>query len=473
MTSQGPESARRLPDRPSKENLKKQAKARAKERGVQLAVAQFELAHEYGFANWAALMRAVDAALGAPAATKLSQLSTAARAGDVEQVRALLAQGADADGDESDADPPLFHVCDSDAPADQRLTVVQALLEAGAFVRNWGESGATSLHAAARRGPASIVRLLLKSGSLAWQGDRKGKPALKYAQQGAPQDRDEILWLLKDGPRITDPNFQSAVEAIQSGDASRLSALLDAHPSLLTDRALEPDLGQRGYFSDPALFWFIANNPTLQPHPAENIVEIAELMLARGVKQEDKDYALGLVVTNNNFLGTQQLDLVRVLVEAGAKPGGMLGSLGHGQRAPAAWLVDNGYLTLTAPIAAGLGRVDVLPAVLAASSAKDITDALGMAVINREAEAARLCLEAGADPNRFMACHTHSTPTHQAALTDDVTILELLIAHGARTDIRDTLWRGTPLGWARHGKNQAAEAFLLGVMTERGEIPET
>lgn len=50
---------KRLPEHPSGENLRKQAKQLAKDEGLQLAAAQFQLANEYGFRTWAALMEAV------------------------------------------------------------------------------------------------------------------------------------------------------------------------------------------------------------------------------------------------------------------------------------------------------------------------------------------------------------------------------------------------------------------------------
>lgn len=71
-----------------------------------------------------------------------------------------------------------------------------------------------------------------------------------------------------------------------------------------------------------------------------------------------------------------------------------------------------------------------------------------------------MALEAGANPNRLSSHHTHSEPLHQAALHDNVEILAMLIAHGARLDAIDALWGGTPLGWAMHGGNDAAVAFL-------------
>lgn len=54
-----PKPHKRLPENPSEENLRKQAKGLAKEKGLQLAAAQRELAHEYDFPNWSELMEAV------------------------------------------------------------------------------------------------------------------------------------------------------------------------------------------------------------------------------------------------------------------------------------------------------------------------------------------------------------------------------------------------------------------------------
>jgi hypothetical protein len=56
-TSEGPR--KRLPNNPSEENLRKQAKRLAAQEDLQLAAAQRRLAIEYGYKNWAELMRAV------------------------------------------------------------------------------------------------------------------------------------------------------------------------------------------------------------------------------------------------------------------------------------------------------------------------------------------------------------------------------------------------------------------------------
>jgi ankyrin repeat protein len=451
------EPAARLPERPSREHLRKAAKRLARDGQVKLASAQAELARRYGHRNWAELMGAVDAA----AAPARSPLADAAARADVPRVRALLADGADPDGIATDDATPLFLACDTDAPADDRLAAARLLVEAGAFTRAFGPGGATPLHAAARRGPLALVELLLANDALSWVEDAKGRRPFHHAEDGRPLDREAILFLLADGPKIADAKFRAAVEAIQHGDVAALDGLLDQRPNLLHERAVEPEAAPRGYFSDPKLFWFVANNPTLVPEPPANIVEVAQLMIDRGVEPADLDYTLELAMTDGVMPPQLRMDLVRTLVEAGAAASehAVLMTLGHRQTEPVLWLIDHG-LRESAAASAGLGRVAQLAERLPAASEEEKNAALAMAVINRQREAARLCLEAGADPNHFMACHSHSTPVHQAALDGDVALLELLVAHGARLDIADTLWRGTPLGWSIHGKQGVAEAFI-------------
>jgi ankyrin repeat protein len=81
------------------------------------------------------------------------------------------------------------------------------------------------------------------------------------------------------------------------------------------------------------------------------------------------------------------------------------------------------------------------------------------------AEIVRLLLDAGEDPNRYNpdGNHGHSTPLHQAAFAGHEGVVRLLVERGARLDIRDTVWHGTPLGWALHSgkpKPLAIAAYL-------------
>jgi hypothetical protein len=111
-------------------------------------------------------------------------------------------------------------------------------------------------------------------------------------------------------------------------------------------------------------------------------------------------------------------------------------------------------------IAAALGDVASLPALLAKADSKGVQDAFGLAIINRRLDAARMALEAGADVNGSFPVHSHGTALHQAAADDDGDIVTFLIARGARLDTRDELWDGTPLEWALHAKNDIARTAL-------------
>jgi peptide-methionine (S)-S-oxide reductase len=199
-----------------------------------------------------------------------------------------------------------------------------------------------------------------------------------------------------------------------------------------------------------------------------NIVEVAEAMIVRGVEAGDLDYALELVMTSSAAREQgHQVPLMDVLLAAGARASAsaIVMTLAHRELEPVAALLGRG-LPLTAPIAAAFGRTEELPALLAAALPEERRAALAMAVINGRLEAARLALAAGADPNAFMPVHSHSLPLHQAALDGDLALIELLLARGARAEIPDLLWGGTPAGWAAHAGQSAARARL-----ERGGAP--
>jgi ankyrin repeat protein len=455
-----------LPARPSKEHLRKQAKRLARDKSLGLAEAQRRVAADYGANTWADLMRRVDAARGGEAAP-LPPLAAAARAGDLATVRRLIAEGHPIDDGSAKIGTPLWQACASDAPAEARIAIADALLLAGASPRHDG-GGETALHAAANRGPLALVELLIRKGALEWQPDRKGRPALAAARRGAAADKAAIMELL-DRPVIRDRSFRAAVTALQRGDVAALARLLDDEPRLLREHILEPDCYREAsrsqYFGDPKLFWFIANNPTLMKRMPDNIVEVAETMIARGVDKADLDYALELVMTSSPAREQGlQIPLLERLMKAGATPTAKAidVTLAHWELAPIRALLQGGH-PMTAPIAAALGQTDRLKDLLREASAADIQNAFGMAVINRQTEAARLALDAGADVNGFLPVHAHSTALHQAAIDDNLDLMELLVERGARTDIADRLWDSTPLGWASHQGKARARAYLEGL----------
>jgi peptide-methionine (S)-S-oxide reductase len=469
---------KRLPARPSEENLKKQAKSRAKREHVRLSTAQHQLAREYGFASWPKLVQHVRSIVNEGGTTKpasqniasTAKILRAAVAADAKTLKQLLVDRVTTDLRDEKGNSPFILVCKSDARPQNRVAAAKVMVDAGVPVREFGENGTCALHWAAKLGPIAMVELLIRSGIPAWLEDDNNRQPLDYARSGDAPDREQIIELL-DRPVIRDPAFRAAVVAIQSGDLRSLRKLLAAHPNLAHDRAVEPDCYPQDYFRDPKLLWFVADNPNLIATIPANTIQIAEAIIDAGAEQSDLEYTLALVMTSApaREQGFQR-PLIKLLISRGAriKDNSFLSSLGHGERDAVAAVLETG-IPVSATVAAGMGRLDDLARLLKSATNEQKHAALSVAVVNRELQAARLCLEAGADVNRFAAVHMHSMPIHQAVVNGDVPMMKLLVEHGARLDARDTLWNGTPLGWAIHTNQPAAEAYLRSLLPPDGQ----
>jgi hypothetical protein len=159
-----------------------------------------------------------------------------------------------------------------------------------------------------------------------------------------------------------------------------------------------------------------------------------------------------------DYVGYRCISLIYLLT-----PKGVLVALAHWVLEPVRLLLERG-VPITPAIAASFGRTAELVKLLASATGQERQDAFGLAVINRQVEAARACLDAGADVNAPLPVHKHSRALHQASVNNHIAMLELLIERGADTQVRDSLWNGTPLGWAAHNGKSEAEAFLRGIM---------
>jgi ankyrin repeat protein len=153
-----------LPDRPSLEHLRKQAKARRRARGIALSQAQHELARDYGFPSWPRLVDHVNA-------LALRGIERALVLADPAALAALLQAAPAAATAEIDGRAPLLVLVRRSigAPADVRACA-GLLLEAGAdpdsHTVEWGEQGRMSaLFGAVERGDLALVRLLLERGA--------------------------------------------------------------------------------------------------------------------------------------------------------------------------------------------------------------------------------------------------------------------------------------------------------------------
>ena len=110
-------------------------------------------------------------------------------------------------------------------------------------------------------------------------------------------------------PNSLDTLFRDAVSAIDAGDVTALERLLAAHPRLVRERLDVPGAWLRdkvggaldGFFRQPYLLWFVAEDPVLHGRLPPNIAAVARAIIQaarrEGVEslQEQLDYALRLV----------------------------------------------------------------------------------------------------------------------------------------------------------------------------------
>jgi ankyrin repeat protein len=137
-------------------------------------------------------------------------------------------------------------------------------------------------------------------------------------------------------------------------------------------------------------------------------------------------------------------------------------ALAFGYRATAGTLAKRGAPVNSLPAAAGLGRLEDAARLLPAADPAARHAALALAAQHGHADVVRLLLDAGEDPDRYNpeGHHSHSTPLHQAVWADHLEVVRLLVARGARLDIKDTIYGGTPLEWAVHGGRTAIADYL-------------
>jgi ankyrin repeat protein len=274
--------------------------------------------------------------------------------------------------------------------------------------------------------------------------------------------------------------FETAVEAVITGDIAALRSLLDADPALVRARSTRITPQDPPRHGATLLHYLAANGVEgyRQVSPP-NAVEVARLLLERGAEVDALADMYGGQCTTMSMLVSStppaqagvQVPLVETLIDSGAsveaRGGGgwtspLLTALVFGFRDPAEALVRRGARVDTLTAAAGLGRLDRARALLPSADATDRHRALALAAQLGHAEVVGLLLDAGEDPNRYnpKGGHAHSTPLHQAALANHEAVVRLLVERGARLDMRDTIYKATPLGWAQHGGHAAIAEYL-------------
>jgi hypothetical protein len=260
--------------------------------------------------------------------------------------------------------------------------------------------------------------------------------------------------------RIEDPIFRRAVDLLDAGDVDDLRAHLKAHPKLTQQRVL---FEGGNYFRNPTLLEFIAENPIRHGKLPKNIVDVAKVILDASVESDALNETLMLAATGSVPRECQvQRPLINLLCDRGADPDSAIevtALLGELDSVHA--LIARGA-KVNLPVASALGRLDDARQLLPLANGHDRHLALALAAQYGHVEIVRLLLDAGEDPNRYNppGGHSHCTPLHGAVGAGHEAVVRLLVERGARLDLKDVLWHGTPAGWARYGGHIELAEYL-------------
>jgi len=421
-----------LPDNPSLEWLRKQAKHRLGELRVtdpdaKLADAQRELARQHGFSSWRALKAHID---------RLSvdgRLFDAARKGDVDSLAALLDEHPDKLGVR---DRPYEWSLLHHAAQHGHLAAVNLLLERGLDV-NTREKGDNTypMHWAAAAGRLDVVRRLADAGGdVTGHGDDHELEVIGWATSwdGCDDDAHRAVAELLVGRGARHHIFS----AIAMNLADEVRRIVAHDPSALNRRMSRNEDHQL-----PLHFAVRMNRP-----------DMVALLLDLGADPLGRDqtgHTVALYATSPG-IDRPVMEAIRTMTRA------ELLSAERGHRKPDARPAD---------LAAVLALRDWEMADRLVRDQPGLIDAgnglLHMMAKRADPAAVRWLLDRGADPNaRWAHWDADVTPLHLAAWGGDPEVVRMLLDAGADPAIRDSKHDGDALGWAEHFGRPAIVALL-------------
>jgi ankyrin repeat protein len=274
--------------------------------------------------------------------------------------------------------------------------------------------------------------------------------------------------------------FERAVDAVIDGDIITLAGLLRDHPDLVRARSTRVTQGDPPVHGATLLHYVAANGvEDERQRSPNNAPEIAKMLLAAGADPDALCSAYGSRCTTMSLLVSStppanagvQVPVLHVLIDHGATvmPAGeghwtspLITALVFGFKDAARALVDRGAPVDTLAATAGLGRIQDVKRMLPSASPDDRHRALALAAQLGHPEIVKVLIDAGEDPNRYNppGTHAHSPPLHQAIAAGHLDVVTVLIANGARPDIKDKIHHGTPLRWAEYCNQPGIADFL-------------
>ena len=266
--------------------------------------------------------------------------------------------------------------------------------------------------------------------------------------------------------------FETAADAVVDGDRDMIEALLREDPALVGARS-----ARRHHAT---LLHYVAANGIegWRQRTPPNAVEIARLLLDAGADPnavadmyDERCTTLGMLVSSSPPANAGlQRTLAELLLDRGASldmpgsrwNGAVLTALTFGFLDTARSLAARAGSVRDIAVAAGLGLLGDTARLLPSADGERQQIALALACAHGQVRVAQLLLDARVDPNLYNpdGFHSHSTPLHQAVWENHEAIVRLLVERGARLDIRDLIYGGTPLDWAEHGRRTEIAAYL-------------
>ncbi|MBI2899235.1 MAG: ankyrin repeat domain-containing protein [Planctomycetes bacterium] len=304
----------------------------------------------------------------------------------------------------------------------RRVEAMRVLLEDGADPDTMEEGGVTPLMIAAREGWDEIVAILLKGRARFDHQDGDGRTALLHAAGAA---RASAAQLLLDAG--ADPNL-----SLPSGDTPLIVAAREGHLEVV--RAVAPrmrDLNARGKGGLSALSWAEKKGRR----------EVADFLRASGANPA------GDVTLLFEAIRGGKLDEVRRMLDAGFDPKAI-----NAEGEPAVCF------------ASGWGKLEIARLLLERGADPGCATAAGKPLIVRAAEQGRLefigeLLARGVDANARDAAGR--TALMAAAVTGQIALAKLLLDHGADAALRTAKGEG-PADFARMRRDNDEMIRLLG-----------
>jgi ankyrin repeat protein len=333
-------------------------------------------------------------------------LVTAARDGDLETVRSLIASHADVNAPARDGSSALLW-----AVYNANLEMTRALIAAGAAVDTPNRFGVTPLLQASRTGDATAIAALLKAGARVSHAHPDGETPLMAAARSGHLDAVELL--LETGADVNAADrFQEETAlmwAAAEGHADVVAALVKAGADA-NRQASVTGIKKREHADHPtggmtALMFAVRNG---YGDIARALIEGgADPTLANG----DNATASIIAIVNDRF------DLAKMLLDLGSDPND--GSL--------YFAVDMHDATTDMRARDG-------------SRLRAIHDNTLTSI-----DLIALLLDRGADPNKAFVGQLHSTslccgedvnasPFYRAAIASDVEVLKMMLARGAQIE---------------------------------------